>query len=105
MANKLGSLCSIAVLKMGAEGSLIVKDKHLGEVAPIRAALAIDTTGAGDLWAAGFLYGWLSGRPMEQCGRYGSLLGSEVVQIIGASMDAQQWASIKHKLSVTATSL
>ena len=44
----------------------------------------VDTTGAGDLYAAGFLYGWSQGRPLAECGRLGSIAASAVIGHIGA---------------------
>jgi sugar/nucleoside kinase (ribokinase family) len=43
----------------------------------------IDTTGAGDLYAAGFLYGLTSGRPLDECGQLGSIAAAEVISHVG----------------------
>lgn len=93
-ARHLAGLCGIAAVKLGARGSIIVRDDECLEITS-KPAKAIDTTGAGDLWAAGFLYGWLAGKPLRACGAYGSILGAEVVQIIGANIPAQRWTAIK----------
>jgi len=86
--------CDICVLKVGEKGSHVRKDGKTSSVPAIRVN-AVDTTGAGDLWQAGFLYGHATGRPMDVCARYGSLLGSEVVQIMGASIPDEKWAEIR----------
>jgi sugar/nucleoside kinase (ribokinase family) len=69
----------IAAVTCGPKGSLVVHD---GEVIPIPAHPAdrvVDTTGAGDLYAAGFLYGYTAGKPLEACGRLGSMAATAVL--------------------------
>jgi sugar/nucleoside kinase (ribokinase family) len=51
------------------------------EAYPVRRV--IDTTGAGDLYSAGFLYGYTQGRDLKECGRLGSLAASEVISHVG----------------------
>ncbi|MEM9444523.1 MAG: adenosine kinase [Verrucomicrobiota bacterium] len=87
---QLGGKCEIAVVKLGKDGSLIFNNGDLIKIEPVKAQ-AIDTTGAGDLWATGFLYGWLKGRPLKECGDYGSVVASEVVSILGTSLPDQTW--------------
>ena len=63
MARKLGEYCPIAALKVGAAGALIVDQENiLHPIAPFPVAQVVDTTGAGDFWAAGFLRGYLRGK-------------------------------------------
>ena len=88
----------IAVLKVGARGSYIAHDGNILEVAPKGAGQALDTTGAGDLWAAGFLYGLVNGYPLEKCGELGSACGFEVCQAIGTSISEEGWRRIKRLL-------
>ncbi len=95
MAAELGKLCDLAVVKVGKEGSFISRGGEVIAVDPIRVSDVVDTTGAGDLWAAGFLYGWLTGRDLAVCGRFGSLLGAEVVQVMGASIPDERWKAIE----------
>jgi len=98
MAKQLGDWCEVGVVKLGAEGSLISDGDELIRVDPIRGVQAIDTTGAGDLWASGFLYGWLRGRNLADCGRFGSVLGAEIVQVVGATIPDERWASVVDRL-------
>jgi sugar/nucleoside kinase (ribokinase family) len=93
MAAELASFCQVAVVKMGKDGAWIVSGGEKVRVEP-RVATAIDTTGAGDLWAGGFLAGWLSGLSLEQSGKIGSLLGAEVVQVMGAALPEERWEAI-----------
>lgn len=92
----LGREVDIAVLKLGACGSLIVRD---GRIVGVPAAgdgrPAVDTTGAGDLWASGFLYGLVEGYPLETCGELGSACGYEVCQVVGASIPDDGWQRIR----------
>jgi sugar/nucleoside kinase (ribokinase family) len=80
---EMAKMSKIAVVKIGKRGSIIgVKD----EIIKIDAfqAKAIDTTGAGDLWASGFLYGYLNDWPLEKCGELASAAAAEVVQVMGS---------------------
>jgi len=86
--------CQVCVLKVGEKGSYI---KQHGSTVQVGAekVKAVDTTGAGDLWQAGFLFGFLTGKPLEVCGRYGSILGAEVVKVMGATISEERWTEIK----------
>jgi sugar/nucleoside kinase (ribokinase family) len=93
----LSRYCDIAVLKLGKEGSIVLKNGEKIQIKP-ELATAIDTTGAGDLWQAGFLYGVLNGLSLEDAGAYGSILGAEVVQVMGAVIPDETWTKIKTKI-------
>jgi sugar/nucleoside kinase (ribokinase family) len=58
----------------------------------------VDTTGAGDLWAAGFLFGLVAGYDLERCGVLGSACGFEVCRVVGASIPADGWERIRKLL-------
>ncbi|HKK18578.1 MAG TPA: adenosine kinase [Opitutales bacterium] len=94
MAEELATLCDIAAVKVGAEGSYVATEGKVRKIAPVPAAQVVDTTGAGDLWAAGFLYGWSRKLPIEDCARIGSMLGAAVVQTRGAELSDEVWAGI-----------
>lgn len=94
MAEQLATYCDIAAVKVGARGSYIAAAGSVQKVEPVPAAKVIDTTGAGDLWAAGFLYGWSRKLPLAECARIGSILGSAVVQTQGAELSDETWAEI-----------
>lgn len=95
MARDLGQICRTAVVKMGADGAWICHDGVCERVHANRVEKVIDTTGAGDLWAAGFLYGWLEGKSPLYCGKLASMVGAEVVQIDGAAIPTARWDVIR----------
>jgi sugar/nucleoside kinase (ribokinase family) len=76
--------CELAVLTRSEAGSVIVGAGQTTEVAADLVPTVVDATGAGDLFAAGFLYGLTQGLPVEACGRLGSLAAAEVISHIGA---------------------
>ena len=85
--------CDIAVVKIGKEGSFIKSGSESVLVKP-RLANCIDTTGAGDLYAAGFLYGLANGYSLNICGKIGSLVSGNVVEVLGAKMTDEVWKQI-----------
>jgi len=80
--------CEIAVLTRSAKGSVIVTSEGTQEIAPAPVSRVVDTTGAGDLYASGFLCGLTRGRPLEVCGRLGSLAAAEIIGHVGARPEA-----------------
>ena len=91
---ELRKICPAAVVKLGEKGAYA--DCGDGAVfIPAEKVNAIDTTAAGDSFAAGFLYGFLSGRPASECGRLGAALAAETVQIFGAALPENAWERIK----------
>jgi sugar/nucleoside kinase (ribokinase family) len=76
--------CEIAVLTRSERGSNVVTKKEMLHVAPAKVARVVDTTGAGDLYAAGFLYGLTRGRDLATCGRLGGLCAGEIISHFGA---------------------
>ena len=74
---------SVACITMSEKGSVVVSGPDTWEI-PAEPTEVVDTTGAGDLYAAGFLYGYTQGRPLPECGRLGALAAAEVISHIGA---------------------
>ena len=95
----LASMCDIAVVKVGAEGSLIQQGDQVVTIGPIPANV-IDTTGAGDLWASGFMAGLVQGKSLKQCGLMGATLAANIIEVIGAKMDEKRWQKILDSLKV-----
>ena len=74
----------LAVLTRSAKGSHIFSEGHDISISADPVAKVVDTTGAGDLYAAGFLFGTAKGLPLETCGKLASLAAAEVISHIGA---------------------
>jgi sugar/nucleoside kinase (ribokinase family) len=91
----LATKAPLAVLKVGPRGSFIAHGGRIISVPPVNGGTAVDTTGAGDLWAAGFLYGLVQGYALEKCGALGSACGFEVCQVVGAQIPDERWEKIK----------
>jgi sugar/nucleoside kinase (ribokinase family) len=87
----LSRRCSVAAVKLGADGALLTADGRTVETPAHKAANVVDTTAAGDLWAAGFLYGSLRQLPLEACGRLAARLGAEAVQQFGSTIPEERW--------------
>lgn len=83
-ASRVPAFVEIAALTRSAKGSVIVKGGEKVEVSAEPVAKVIDTTGAGDLYAAGFLYGYTQGRSMQDCARFGSICAAEIISHLGA---------------------
>jgi len=94
----IGDHCDIAVVKIGKEGSYVRAEDQNHTIAPFIAD-CIDTTGAGDLYAAGFLYGLACGYDLPKCGLIGSLVSSKVVEVLGAKMPEKTWMEIQTEIS------
>jgi sugar/nucleoside kinase (ribokinase family) len=94
----LSEYCPTAVVKLGAQGS-IVKKEGVTTVIPAIEAHCIDTNGAGDIYASGFLYGLMNGLAVEKCGSIASHLAAELVETTGAKLSDAQWQKIRKELN------
>jgi len=94
-ARELAAYGGIAAVKMGKDGAWIARNHELHRIAPVRAERVVDTTGAGDSWAAGFLYGHLRGASLPAAGAIGSILGCETVQHLGAAIPDVHWPRVR----------
>lgn len=90
---ELAGMCEIAVVKVGRHGSLVKTGNSKFEIGviPVKSA---DTTGAGDLYASGFLYGLVNGYDLEKCGRIGAILAGKVIEVIGPKIDETRWKEV-----------
>lgn len=86
-----------AIVTMGGQGCWIAHagKTHFVATKPIK---PLDTTGAGDLFASGFLAGYLEGRSWTTCAKMGHLLGGAVIQATGAEIPKDKWPSLLKKL-------
>lgn len=76
--------CEIIAVTCGSKGSIILTSDARIKVDAIWVHEVVDTTGAGDLYAAGFLYGYTRGLPLAECGRLGSACASDIITHLGA---------------------
>ena len=87
--------CEIAVVKIGAKGAYIQRGNEIVTIPPLKADV-VDTTGAGDMWAAGFLAGLVKGENLQKCGMMGAIVAKNIIEVMGAKMDDERWDNI-HK--------
>ena len=82
--NKIKSNVDVGAITLGSKGSVVFANKVENYIDPIFVEKLVDTTGAGDLFAAGFLYGLINQYSIERCGYLGNKAASEVIKYIGA---------------------
>ena len=90
--------CQIAVVKVGAKGAYIQRDKGIVTIPPMQADV-VDTTGAGDMWAAGFLAGLVKGENLAKCGQMGAIVAANVIEVLGTKMNAERWGKIHEAIA------
>ncbi|MFZ2286221.1 MAG: adenosine kinase [Bacteroidales bacterium] len=91
---EISEKCHIAIVKTGSDGSWIKRGDEVIKIDALKVN-AIDTTGAGDLYSSGFLYGFSNGFSLDKCGMFGSILAGKVIEVIGARMPEEKWAEAK----------
>lgn len=89
--------CSIAVVKIGKDGSMVRQGDEYHYIGAWPAD-TIDATGAGDTYAAGFLYAHSLGRTLKECGEVGSIIAAKVVEVIGTKIDIPRWKAAKQEI-------
>lgn len=94
---EIATMCELAVVKVGKSGSFIQHGNEKVKVNAIKAK-AIDTTGAGDGYAAGFIYGLTRDFDLEKCGNIASLVSGKVVEVMGANLPADTWAKVNREI-------
>lgn len=92
---EIASKCSIAVVKTGKEGSLVKKGTEVIQLLSCPIDNVLDTTGAGDFYAAGFMYGLTCGYSLEKCVQISTILATAVIQEVGTTLPAKKWDEIK----------
>lgn len=80
--------CKVAALTRSEKGAVIVSDNELYEISAEPVPRVVDTTGAGDLFASGFLYGYTKGHDLATCGQFGAICAGEIISHMGARPDA-----------------
>ncbi len=95
--DQIAGMCRIAIVKEGKKGSLIKSgdEFHFVDVAD---GIPRDGTGAGDVYAAGFLYALSLGQPLDVCGKVGSIIAAKVIEVIGSKIDIPRWKAAKAEI-------
>ncbi len=96
---EISGLCDVAVIKVGSEGSWIKRGDEVVKIGTDKVTLK-DTTGAGDLYASGFLYGFAADLNLEKCGLLGSHLAGKVIENIGARMNKSLFEEIRGNIKI-----
>ena len=93
----ISKMVEYAIVKVGKKGSLI---KYKGNVVSegITDNKRVDTTGAGDFYAAGFLYALANGMTVEKAAHYGKILSGNIIEVVGVKLTDEQWNNIKRML-------
>jgi len=88
----LSSLCELVVVTLGSNGSLIINKNDIEEIMSINKGKVIDTTGAGDIYAGGFIHGLINNYPLKKCGELGSICAGHIITQLGSrsNMDLKE---------------
>ena len=81
--SRIATDCKLAAVTLSEEGAIILRGDERVKIDAYRVSEVVDTTGAGDLFAAGFLHGYTQGRSLADCGKLGCLSAAIVIQQIG----------------------
>ena len=81
---QVSGCCKVAALTRGAEGSVVLSGNQRWDIGIVSLGDLLDTTGAGDLYAGGFLHGYTQGQSLEHCGQLGALCAGQIVTQLGA---------------------
>ncbi len=90
----ISGMCELAVVKIGTRGALIKQGDEVVHVGIMAAAKRVDTTGAGDFYAAGFLSGLCDGLSLRQCGTIGAITAGKVIEVVGTTFGEDAWKDI-----------
>jgi sugar/nucleoside kinase (ribokinase family) len=88
--HEIADMCKITVVKVGKDGSMVKKGNEIHKVRAIPAEV-VDTNGAGDIYAAGFLYGYSQGWQLDKCASAGGILAGKLIEMTGARLSEEGW--------------
>lgn len=92
----IGKMCELTIIKTGIKGAIIKRGNEIVEVGIMAAAKRVDTTGAGDFYAAGFLSALCEGMSLRQCGTIGAITAGKVIEVVGTTLGEEAWRDIEH---------
>ena len=90
----ISEICELTIVKIGMKGALIKRGSEVIHVGIMAAAKRVDTTGAGDFYAAGFLYALCEGLSLRQCGTIGAITAGKVIEVVGTTLGEEAWRHI-----------
>ena len=90
----ISEMCELAIVKVGTGGAIIKQGSEVLHVGIMAAAKRVDTTGAGDFYAAGFLAGMCEGLSLRQCGTLGAIAAGKVIEIVGTTLSKEAWSDM-----------
>ncbi|MDE5637481.1 MAG: adenosine kinase [Alistipes sp.] len=90
----ISQMCELAIVKIGIKGALIKRGDEVVHVGIMAAAKRVDTTGAGDFYAAGFMAGLCEGLSLRQCGTIGAITAGKVIEVVGTTFGEDAWEDI-----------
>lgn len=90
----ISTMCELVIVKIGMRGALIKQGSEVSHVGIMAAAKRVDTTGAGDFYAAGFLAGMCEGLSLRQCGTIGAITAGKVIEIVGTTPTEEAWDDV-----------
>ena len=90
----ISSMCELAIVKIGTRGALIKRGDEVLHAGIMAAAKRVDTTGAGDFYAAGFMAGLCNGLTLRQCGTIGAITAGKVIEVVGTTLGEDAWSEI-----------
>ncbi|XP_044510069.1 uncharacterized sugar kinase slr0537 [Mangifera indica] len=96
----LAKHCRWAVVTLGSNGCIAKHGKEVVRVPAIGESKATDATGAGDLFASGFLYGLVKGLSLEECCKVGSCSGGSVIRSLGGEVTPENWQWMRKQMQI-----
>ncbi len=100
---RISEMVDLAVVKIGVGGAIIKRGEEVVHVGIMKAARRVDTTGAGDFYAAGFLYGLCNGLDLRQCGTVGAIAAGKVIEVVGTTFGDDVWGEIERLVTQVRT--
>lgn len=96
----LAQRCEVAVVKTGKEGAMASRGEEFAQAPAEPVVQVVDTTAAGDFFAAGFLYRHAQGAPLSDCLEAGGAVAGAVIQVVGTQLADQTWDALRQRLGV-----
>lgn len=97
--DELADICEVAIVKIGPEGAMAKRGSEMVKVPARPVEKVLDSTGAGDYFSAGFLYGHAQGDSLAECVRKASVLAAYVIEVIGTTLSSRVWDAIRHEVT------